>query len=154
MKKYCLPAAMMMAALIMVPTVTSCDDDNNDDKPINSSELPQQAKSFLNVYYPSIDIISTMRDKDNGRVEYEVTLANGHEVTFDSEGAWKDVDAPATQIIPAGIAPQPIADYVATNYPTDGINEISKEYYGYEVELVNSLDLRFNADGTFIGIDR
>lgn len=152
MKKYSLSAALMMAALMMVPAVTSCKDD--DDKPISASELPQEAKSFLNVYYPSVDILRTIRDKDNGRVEYEVTLANGHEVTFDSNGSWKDVDAPAMQIIPAGIAPQPIADYVATNYPNDGINEISKENYGYEVELVNTIDLRFSADGTFIGIDR
>lgn len=35
-----------------------------------------------------------------------------------------------------------------------GINEISKEPVGYDVELVSGVELIFDTDGGFIGYDR
>lgn len=131
----------------------SCSDDD-DDKVINVTELPSAATDFINKYYPSAKIMTVTRDEDHKVVEYDVVLNNGHEITFSEAGEWLDVDAPAMQTIPAGIAPEAIENYVATNYPNDGINEISKESYGYDVELVSTIDLRFAADGSFLGIDR
>ena len=42
---------------------------------------------------------------------------------------------------------------MSLNYPTSGINEISVEINGYEVELINGLDLLFDLDGNFLGIE-
>ncbi len=50
--------------------------------------------------------------------------------------------------------PQPILTYISTNYPNVYIKEAEIEDNGnYEIELSNGLELVFDADGTFLGID-
>lgn len=132
-------------------SLASCD--NDDDEPILETALPQTAKSFVQQYYSNTMVAGVTKDKDNGQVEYEVLFANGHKVTFDSAGQWIDVDAPTGQAIPNGIAPTKISDYVASNYAGYSINEISKERYGYDVDLTSGLDLVFDTDGNFVRID-
>ncbi len=90
-------------------------------------------------------------DADEG---YKQECANGYEVSFNADGEWTDVDAPAGQSIPDGIAPQAITDYIAANYNGAGINDISLDSRGYEVELVSGVDLLFAPDGSFLGVDR
>lgn len=128
----------------------ACSDDDNDDTPISGNDLPQTAQAFLAQYYPGVKVNRASTDTDDGRTEYDVYLANGHEVTFDFAGIWLDVDAPAGQTIPDGIAPAGIVDYLHQNYFGCGINEISKEPYGYDVELTNGTDLEFNSNGDFL----
>lgn len=128
----------------------SCSDDDND-APITYDQLPQAAKTFITTYYPSDKIVSVDRDGKNDKTEYDVRFASGHEVEFDGAGQWTDVSAPAQQSVPAGIVPPAIQDYVTTNFPAYGINEISVEKYGYEIELTNGLDLPFDQSGVFIG---
>lgn len=148
MKKLLKFLPFLLVAL-MVTAFWSCSDDNDDNnKEIPNSELPQPAKEFLDTYYPSISY-TTIEDKD----DYEVYLANNHEVEFSKAGDWKDVDAPMGQQIPSGFYPSAIDTYVEEN-GNAGINEISKEGYGFEVKLVTGTELRFSADGTFMGIDK
>lgn len=64
------------------------------------------------------------------------------------------VDAPSGQTIPSGIVPAAVAVYVDTRYPGVGINEISRDARGYEVDLVDGTDLLFDPAGNFIGLDR
>lgn len=64
------------------------------------------------------------------------------------------VDAPYGQTVPAGIVPPTIAAYVADNYSVTGINEISRDNRGYEVELNTGVELIFDRDGKFVRIDR
>lgn len=50
--------------------------------------------------------------------------------------------------------PQPILDYISTNYPDLTIKEAELEDNGnYEVELSDDNELIFDASGTFLGID-
>ena len=39
------------------------------------------------------------------------------------------------------------------NHPGEIIVSIDKEHYGYDIELSNSLDLKFNKQGQFISYD-
>ncbi|MDE5812343.1 MAG: PepSY-like domain-containing protein [Muribaculaceae bacterium] len=137
------------ALLIAIAAVgfTGCSDDK--DEPVNPSELPTTAKTFLDTYYPTVKIVTTTKDKD----DYEVTLANGHKVDFTKSGEWTDVDAPQGQTIPSGFYPAQIDAYIETAYPGYGINEISRISQGYDVELTNAVDLIFSHDGSFISID-
>lgn len=96
------------------------------------------------------EIMTTQREKD----EYEVTLSDGTVIDFDKSGEWKDVDAAMGQSLPTGFYPAAIDNYIAANYAGAGINEISKERRGYDVELVTGQDLVFNAQGEFITIDK
>ena len=85
-------------------------------------------------------------------MEFEVYFANGHDVTFNAQGEWIDVDAPAGQTVPDAIVPVAISEYVMANYLGSGINEISKNAAGYEVDLINGTDLLFDPVGNFVGI--
>lgn len=50
-------------------------------------------------------------------------------------------------------SPQAIAEYVKAKFPDIPITMISRKWYGFEVELMDDLDLRFDKDGAFIGFD-
>lgn len=127
---------------------TSCSDDK--DEPVSSAELPVKAKEFVSTYFPTATITLTTKDKD----EYEVILSEGTRIDFNKAGEWKDVDAAAGKTIPSGFYPSAIDENVAEVSPEAGINEISKENYGYEVELLSGVEMRFDHNGAFISFDR
>ena len=93
------------------------------------------------------------KETDKGVVLYDVDFKNGHEVTFDSNGEWLEVDAPDGQSIPAGIVPVTIEQYLEQNYSGYGVNDITKVAAGYEIELVSGVDLLFDQDGNFLRFD-
>lgn len=136
----------LMAVLTL--GITSCSDDK--DEPVSPTDLPIKAKEFISTYFPSANIVRSIKDGH----EYEATLSDGTRIDFDKKGEWQDVDAPLGMTIPSGFYPQAIDENVAQVSPEAGINEISKEKYGYEVELVSGVDMRFDHDGAFLGFDR
>ncbi len=127
--------------------IISCDNEDEVEY-VTYEQLPNQAKIFLSQFFPGVKILSTHRDTD----EYEVVLNGGTEIDFTLSGDWKNVDGAPGQTIPNGFYPSEIDLYIVSNYAGTGINEISKTHYGYEVELVNNLDLMFNTNGEFIGL--
>lgn len=127
-------------------TFQSCDDDK--DEAIQSSQLPSNAKEFINQYFPSLQIVSSQKDKN----DYEVILSDGTSIDFNKKGEWTDVDAALGKSLPTGFYPAAIDSYIAQNFQGLGINEISKDKRGYEVELVTGTEMMFSYDGTFIGI--
>ncbi|MDE5880254.1 MAG: PepSY-like domain-containing protein [Muribaculaceae bacterium] len=151
MKKLLKFLPLFLVALMAV-TFWSCSDDD-DFKPVANTELPSAAKTFLNTYYQGVNY-QTKKDKDDN--EYEVYLSNGHEVDFYSDGEWKDVKAgkKMNETVPVGFYPSEIDSYISDTHPTDGIHEISKERYGYDVELTNGTDIEFSSDGSFIRYDK
>ena len=140
---------MILAACV---ALVACSDDK--DEPITATSLPQQARNFISTYFSDSKMLKAEKDVDDGVVTYDVTFTDGFELEFDADGQWLKVDAPGYQTIPDGIAPQTIADYVSTNYPKAGINEISRVTYGYEVELNNNVELHFDSQGNFLATDK
>ncbi len=136
--------------LVLVGTSLSACGDDDDDVIVPAASLPEAASSFIKTYYPSVKVAYVNRETDKGEVQYEVRMTSGDEITFDASGEWIDVDAPAGRSIPEGIVIVPIVDYVAANYSGVGINEISRIAVGYEVELTNGVDLRFDPAGNFL----
>ncbi len=114
--------------------------------PINRSELPKAAQTFITKYF-SKDHVRKV-EKDNGRrgMEYEVDFTSGAEVDFTSDGNWKEVKAAPGTSIPSAIVPAAIAKYVATNFKGQTIVEISRKRGGYEVELSNGSELKLTED--------
>lgn len=134
---------------LMAVTFWSCSDDD-DFKPVTNAELPTAAKTFLETYYPSVNY-QTKKDKN----EFEVYLSNGQKVEFYKDGEWKDVDAVKRgETVPIGFYPSEIDTYVSEKHAGEGIHEISKESYGYDVELTNNVDIEFTSNGEFIRYDR
>lgn len=129
----------------------SCSDDD-DDKDFNvpESELPVAAKAFISEFYPADKIVKVTKEYSNGAISYDVKFASGLDIDFDAAGQWTDVDAPKGQTLPLGIVPDQIMDYITQTFPTLGVNEISRDKFGYEVELVNGRDLYFDSNFNFI----
>lgn len=140
----------IMPLLLIAVVGTAAASCSDKDEPIDPSKLPANAQTFVTTYYPSATIVTSKKDGN----EYEVLLSDGTKIDFDKSGEWKDVDATVGMTIASGFYPAAIDTYVATNYPGTGINEISKEKRGYDVELLTGLDLRFNTAGEFQSIDR
>lgn len=148
MKKLLRIFPLMLLAFIGSAGFTACSDDD-DHQIVAEDQLPTTAKTFIEQYYPSVAVVSVHKDKS----EYEVVFSDGTRIDFDHSGNWQDVDAPAGKAVPSGFYPAAIDSYVATNYPADGINEISKDKGNYEVDLISGIDLEFSSDGSFIRVD-
>lgn len=145
-------ATMIVAALSLGMATVSCSDDDDQKTEITLSQLPTSTRSFLQTYFPGDDVVKISLEKDNKMDHYNVKLASGVDLEFDMTGTWSEVDMPDGKVIPAGIVPAPITDYVEANYAGVGVNEISVETHGYDVELVNGVDLAFDAQGNFLRI--
>lgn len=142
-----LPLALVC---VLACAMASCSDDDNDDRLIVASSLPTAAKTFISTYYPGQTVVTATIDKN----EYDVVLSNRHSIDFNNDGEWLDVDAPAGQTVPTGFYPEAINSYIAANCSGAGINEISRESRGYDVELTSGTDLFFNLDGTLLAYER
>lgn len=114
--------------------------------PIQHSELPAAAQTFLTKHFPKDNVRKA--EKDNGRrgTEYEVDLTSGAEIDFNSDGSWKEVKAARGNAVPAAIVPAAIAKYVNANFEGLKIVEISHKRGGYEVELSNGTELKLTED--------
>ena len=123
-----------------------------DDKIIPVEQLPAPAKTFVKKYFPQATIEYATKDTEFMDTTYEVRLSDGTEVDFDKKGNWDNVDC-KTKAVPASLVPAAIAQYVKAHYPNTVIVKIDKERGGYEIELSNDLDLKFNSKGKLIGID-
>lgn len=115
----------------------------------DASVLPQAAQTILaNNFKAKVSLVKI--DKDFGRVsEYEVILTNGSEVKFDREGNWKNVEVSIKNSVPTYFVPKSIADYIKKNHPGQKVIGIEKNRGGYEVEITNGIEIKFNNQGEF-----
>ena len=117
------------------------------------AKLPNAAKEFAAKAFPDAKIVGIEIDTSLLKsVEYDATLSDGSKIEFDSNGAWTDVESKFTGA-PTSILPKEVASYVSANYKDQKIKSVSKERYGWEIELINGLELKFDPTGKFVGID-
>ncbi|MDE6753708.1 MAG: PepSY-like domain-containing protein [Muribaculaceae bacterium] len=147
MKKLLRFMPILLIAVLGFSMSACSDDDDDEDSPINPSELPVNATSFLSTYFPGVSITTSTLEG----AEYEVVLANGFNIDFNLSGEWIDVDAPYGMTVPTGFYPAAIDEYLGLNMEGAGINEISQSPMGYEVETVGGIELVFSSAGTFLG---
>ncbi len=115
--------------------------------------LPAAARTVLKSNFKS-DVSVIKIDKDFGRVsKYEVVLTDGSEVTFDRNGNWKDIESPMAGAVPAKMVPKGISDFVRSNQKNTRIVGIERDRGGYEVELSNGVDMKFDKNGRFLKYD-
>ncbi len=123
-----------------------------DDRVIPTQQLPAAAQTFVQNTFPGKGIAYATIDRDFGKTTYDVRLNDGTEVDFDSKGTWDKVDC-GFSAVPAQLVPTAIANYVKANYAGATIVKIGKERHGYDIELSNDLELKFNKQGQLIGFD-
>ena len=121
------------------------------DRIIPAEQLPAAAKTFIQKTFPGQTVSYATIDFD-GRNTYEVCLSNGVEVDFNKNGVWDKVDCNYSAV-PASLVPTNIANYVKTHFAGAKVVKIDKERHGYDVELSNDLELKFNKQGQLMNID-
>lgn len=141
MKKLLLSLTLLLA---VVATGFARDDYSHDAK-----VLPKAAQTFIsNNFNAKVGVVKI--DKDFGRVsEYEVTLSDGSEITFDRDGNWKDVETNVSKAVPAKVVPSAISNFVGKNHPGQKVVGIEKDRGGYEVTLTNGIDIKFDKQCKF-----
>lgn len=119
----------------------------------DASALPKAAQTVIaNNFKAKVSLVKI--EKDFGRVsEYEVILTDGTEISFDRDGNWENVEVNNTKSVPSSIVPKAIRAYVAKTHPGQRIVGIDKERKGYEIELSNGIDMKFDKAGQFLRYD-
>ena len=141
LKKLFLSIAIVAAAAISVSA--------RDTYAHSASALPQAAQTTLaNNFKSKVTVVKI--DKDLGRVsEYEAILSDGTEVSFDRDGNWKNVEVSAKGSVPSFFVPKAVSDYVKKTHPGQKVIGIEKSRSGYEVEISNGIDMKFDRQGQF-----
>lgn len=135
--------------LLGVWMLSSCDDE----KKIDFGDLPSEARSFIENYFPGADILSIVQEKEDGRKEYQVKLSNGTDMEFDEDGEWTNIECYFSPL-PTGILPANVITKVEELHPEAYINGVEKELGGYVVEVTDAggidWDMRFNAQFEYV----
>lgn len=135
--------------LLGVWMLSSCDDE----KKIDFGELPGEARSFIENYFHSADILSIVQEKEDGRKEYQVKLSDGTDMEFDEDGEWTNIECYFSPL-PTGILPANVITKVEELHPEAYINGVEKELGGYVVEVTDAggidWDMRFNAQFEYV----
>lgn len=120
----------------------------------DATVLPKAAQTTIaNNFKSEVSLVKI--DKNFGRVsEYEVILTDGTEISFDRNGNWDNVETSASKSVPSAFIPKGISSYVAKNHKGARVVGIDKERSGYEVELSNGIDIKFNKAGEFQRYDK
>ena len=145
MKKLC----KILACFFCMALSVSCFADG---KMIPVESLPEAVKSFVAAHFPDKNIIYVEMEHELSGPRYEVRLNDGSKVDCNKKGEWDKVDCKMLPV-PAALVPAEIAGFVSAQYPGAQIVKIDKERYGFEIELSNSLELKFNKKGQLISID-
>ena len=116
------------------------------------SETPGQIISYINAHFPKSEIISVKKDKEVLKTEYKVKLNTMVELEFDGNFSIKKIESKSA--LPQSVVPEKIVAYIHKNYPNNKILEWKHEKKGQKIELDNDIDVVFDLNGKFLGIDR
>ena len=115
----------------------------------NGTNYPVITK-FVQQYFPEANILAVNSEWD----EYEVMLSDGTKAEFNKSSEWKMIDCEhSATAVPAALVPEPIATYAKTNFAGQAITKIEKKHRGWEIELGNRLEVKFNKNFKVTEID-
>lgn len=143
MKSYILTGIFALVLLM-----TSCSD-----RPVAPTQLPGAITAFIQQNFPNQAITFAQKDLEITGWQYDVVLADGTQIEFDTDQMWDKIQCPMTNPVPTVLIPAPIMAYLQGNFPGVMIQKIDKDGSGYEVELANGLELKFNQQGALMEMD-
>ena len=157
--------ALFVAFIALSFAVSSCTketptEDNNSSNnqweaegngaPVNATDIDTAIVSFVNMHVPETSILSCNQTEHY----FRVILNDNTKVYFNQAIEWVEVNCEQSTIygaVPATLVPEQIAAYVTANYPDQHIDEIERENNGWEIELSNDVELKFDANFNVIG---
>ncbi len=123
------------------------------DKPVMPAQLPVDITAFIQQNFPGQTISFAKKDLEITGWQYNVVLADGTQIDFDTDHMWDKIQCAMTTSMPTALVPAPILAHLQTNFPGAMILKIDKERYGYEIELTNGLEMKFNNQGALMEVD-
>ena len=123
------------------------------DKPVLPAQLPAPIQTFVQQYFPGQTITFAQKDLELTGWKYEIFLADGTHIDFDTDDMWDKIECSLTNPVPTALIPPPVASTIQANYPDAMITKIDKERNGFEVDLANGLELKFNKQGAIVDMD-
>ena len=123
------------------------------DKPVAPEQLPEPIKAFIQQNFPGQTISYAEKDAELTGSKYDVVLNDGSRVEFDTDNVWDKIECPLTNPVPTALIPAPIVAHLQSQFPNALIVKLDKERYGYEVELANGLEMKFNKQGVLTEMD-
>src|SRR5699024_2730671 len=106
----------------------------NEEQLITRSDLPSDAKTFLNDHFINVDVVHVVKDQEGLFHEYDVYLKNSTVLEFDRNGAIKRLKS--MDGLPENALPPNVVIYVSKNYPDQLVVEWEKDDNRQEVELL------------------
>jgi len=121
----------------------------NDDRMISSAALPESITAFIKEHFPERQIISAEVDL----LEHKVWLNDNTLIEFEWNRNWEKVESYSSSI-PSELIPVAIISHMHQIDENAIISKISKEGFGYEVQVTGSPYVyRFNKSGQYMGLD-
>ena len=139
---------LALGIFAFVLLMTACSD-----RPVTADQVPEPIKAFIEQNFPGQPITYAEKDMELTGSKYGVVLVDGTRVDFDTDNVWDKIEGTMTNPVPTALIPAPIASHIQANFPDAMILKIDKEHYGYEVELANGLELKFNNQGQLMEVD-
>ena len=112
---------------------------------VDFSEIDPAILLFVETHFPQTGIYNCHLTQHY----YKVKLNDGTMLRFTHTFDWIKVDCEHSTIygiVPASIVPTQITDYVTANFPNNHIDQIEKTNYGWETELNNDHEIKFDHD--------
>ena len=133
-------------ALVLLMTACS-------DKPVIPEQLPVPVRTFIQQQYPGEAITFAQKDLELTGWKYEVFMADGTHIEFDTDDTWDKIESPVGRAVPVGLIPAPIMTHLQANFPGALVTKIDKERNGYDIELATGIELKYNKQGALMEMD-
>ena len=107
---------------------------------------------FVEQYFPKATVQMVMPDDD----DIDVVLNDYTKIEFRLNNEWEKVDCEHSTVytnVPTELVPEQITAYVTANFPNASIKKLEKKFRGWEIELNNGLELKFNKNFRLMEID-
>ena len=109
--------------------------------------------NFVQQYFPQATVQMVMPDED----DIDVILNDYTKIEFRLNNEWKKVDCEHSTTftsVPATLVPEQITAYVNANFPNTIIRKLEKKFMGgWEIELSNGLEVKFNSSFRVLEVD-
>ncbi len=124
----------------------------DNDKSIQIGQLPIKSQKFISKYFQGLKVAIVKQESDLFRKSYDVIFTNGDKLEFDGNGDWSEVTS-LKNGVPEEIIPVRIKEYLKSNYPEDKVLKLERDEKGYEVNIANIWEIKFDSDFTVIDMD-
>lgn len=115
-----------------------------EDRPIPQTALPKPAQTFLQVNFGGKDVSYVKSDGLFFFKTFELYLVDGTKIEFDFQGDWEEINSLNTEL-PSRILPQEIQTYLHQRHPGNFVVGVSRNRFGYSIELDNDLEISFDS---------